>query len=1098
MFRIRKNEKGFSLVELLAVVVILGLLAAIGIVATNTLVDKAKNEKMDSQKNTITLSAQTYMQNNKNLVPKIIGESSIIKVSDLRMTKYLTEDIKNDKGESCMEKSYVRVYKLSNTEYTYTTFLYCGNEEVPEEEMVPSPIITAKFSDSSGEIKDKNLNNVSDAYLYIEINSATADQITMYKSQGTPVVIDGYTFKIFVYKGSQRVEAYNSGSLSGGKEEKIIINKKLKDYIDVTGVTEVSIEVIAINTLGGITNTNTTVGEHDDKKESTTYDDNIKPKCVKPDSPYVENDWLNKSEYNMTKDQRKLTVGCDDGTGSGCIRNYFTMSWPNDDDKYGAEFVYIEVKDNAGNVSEHNDACLFRVNVDIKTPEASVTAYSGQPSNSPTLPNVTISSTSGTTKVPANPTHVLANKIAGKPSILSKAITVNDSKTTASIASVDYKNLIANTTDVQWMNNENYPAGVVYRIDLKDNIRLDKWTWETNEGYINDTKAKKYKAVNVNNPEGTSGKIAQDAEHGKTIFNGSTADTIFVQFVTEGMRYGVFTVYDKAGNSTKITIAANLDRTPPPVPSNILANQYNKVRTEGTSVNLKLKYTFGSWINRYVQVKTAAGQNRDDLTQGVTLSGFWQFYYDARNNANKRVGTSDYATNALGQGVYDFKGTAAEVDGKNKIRFMGCDKAGNCSDWSAYKDVWIDITVPKCAVAKSITKGAESDQKWLGIGETARVTATCTDPTSTLASGCTVDSFHHDYNYQINTNSAGAAGNNSGGSFTDHAGNSVTCPAGERIQIDYESPRCSVSGGSSSWTNNQRVVTGTCSDSGGSGCRGNISHTYNYDIKTSSGGAAGNGAGGTVYDRADNPVACAANQTVKVDRTMPYVTVNPSPGVYNIDKPGSLNVTITCHDSLSGLSNRFDVDYGVSFKSPIGTFDIGKCCEDNAGNLMCDTRGPFSAKIYGRHPDCGVEAYKSCRTSGCGVEKYKRCSSCGCEIFSSWSTSTQMFYVGDCGHCTYKSNPCRASSGTYKEVSCDIVGGSISGNRGYAAVRQTTKTRSCNTYKRCSSCGVESYNFCEHSQCGVLRYKQCWHYGENVGSSGGGLGGGGNNTMMVR
>ena len=32
------------------------------------------------------------------------------------------------------------------------------------------------------------------------------------------------------------------------------------------------------------------------------------------------------------------------------------------------ERVYIEVKDNAGNISEHNDECKFRVNVDIKTP----------------------------------------------------------------------------------------------------------------------------------------------------------------------------------------------------------------------------------------------------------------------------------------------------------------------------------------------------------------------------------------------------------------------------------------------------------------------------------------------------------------------------------------------------------------------------------------------------------------------------------------------------------------------------------------------------------------------------------------------------------
>ena len=130
---VKENNHGFSLVELLAVVVFLGIIASIGLVASNRLIEKSNKDKMESQKNTVTMSAQTYMQNNKNLVPKIIGETTILKISDLRLSNYLTEDIKNEKGESCMEKSYVRVYKLSNTEYTYTTFLYCGNEEVPEE-----------------------------------------------------------------------------------------------------------------------------------------------------------------------------------------------------------------------------------------------------------------------------------------------------------------------------------------------------------------------------------------------------------------------------------------------------------------------------------------------------------------------------------------------------------------------------------------------------------------------------------------------------------------------------------------------------------------------------------------------------------------------------------------------------------------------------------------------------------------------------------------------------------------------------------------------------------------------------------------------------
>ena len=1053
IFRNDKSNKGFSLVELLAVIVILGLLATIGIVATTSLVDKAKKDKMESQKNTVTMSAQTYMQNNKNLVPKIIGETRILNVSDLRKSNYLTEDIKNEKGESCMEKSYVKVYKLSNTEYTYTTFLYCGSEEVPQDEVVPLPVVSAKFSDSSGTIKDSNLNNVSDAYLYIEIKAADEDEILSYKNSGTEIALDGYSFSLFVVRNGKKQEAYNSGSLSGGREEKIVINKKIDDYIDVTGVTEVSIEVIAINTLGGITNSNTTVGEHNDKLESTTYDDNVKPKCVKPDSPYEEEDWLNKNEYNTTKLQRKLTVGCDDGTGSGCIRNYFTMSWPNDDDKYGAEYVFIEVKDNAGNVSDHNDECKFRVNVDIQAPEATVTAHVGKNSTS-------------------NTSSDLASKF-NTASILSKVIKANDKNTSVSINSTDYNHLTANNTNIQWMNAENYPNGVVYKIVLKDNIRLDKWTWHTNEGYINDSKSSNYLKVSANGPEASSGTIAQDADHGATEFHGSTFDTVYVRFLTEGMRYGVFTVYDKSGNSTKVKIAANLDRTPPPVPNSLVAYVYNKVRTGGTSVS-STGYTFSTWTNKYVQVQTAGGQNHDKLSHNTSLSGFWQFRYYAQNNAGNRVGSGDFSTYTSGIGVYDFKGTAAQVDGKNQIKFMGCDKAGNCSEWGTQKQVWIDITVPTCTVTRHLS-GSESSYGWLGIGEAATVRATCNDPTSTLASGCTVGSFEHLYNYQINTTTAGADGNGKGGSFTDYAGNSVDCTATQRVQIDYSAPKCSVSGGDPAWTNKSRTVKATCSDTGGSGCvKTTMSHTYSTNTNSTQGGAVGLGQGGTFYDKADNNVNCPANQTVKVDVVNPYNVWDNPPGTY--DSNTGITVTVRCQDDFSGVSDTYSYrePWVVKVPSPTKDMKIGLCCKDMAGNTVCPSHGPWNVRYYSRDEDCGVEEYNSCRTSGCGVESYKTCrtSACGVASYKSCSSSS-------CG--TYSScYCCNNLAGTYCAEYFDnrCGGGGYCGP--YKTYNKTCRTSSCGveSYKSCSTsaCGVKSYKYCAHSQCGVKSYNTCWHY----------------------
>ena len=1053
------NKKGFSLVELLAVVAILGIIAVIGISATTMLTDKAKSSEMDSHKNAVTMSAQSYLQKNKNLVPKVVGETKKIKVSELRDANYLTEDIKNSKGQSCMENSYVRVYKLSKTEYTYVTYLYCGNEEVPEVENVPSPKIVAKFTDSSGEVSNNKLNNVSDAYLHIEINSASDREKEEYNSQNTQIEIDGYSFKIFTVKDGVRQESYNSGSLSAGREEKLVINKKLKDYIDVTTVTEVSVEVTAINTLGGITTINTTLSEGGNQVDVTQYNDTIKPECILPDNPYIENDWVNKQTYNLTKDARKLTVGCNDWTGSGCIRNYFTKSWPNDDEKYGAEYVYIEVKDNAGNVSEHNDACRFRVNVDIQTPQVSVSAYSGKSSTS-------------------NLTNALANKIQGA-SILSKSITANDVFTSANITTTDYKNLVANSTDDKWLNNANYPNGIIYKIELKDNIRLDRWTWETNEGYINSTKNSKYLTVKSTNPEASSGNIDQDTAHGMTHLHGSTFDTVYVRFLTEGMRYGVFTVYDKAGNSVQITIAANLDRTPPPVPNDLKAYLYDKPRTEGKYVS-KTAYNFSTWTNKYVRVQTAAGQNRDDLTNGVTLSGFWTFYYDARNNAGSRVGTSDYSTNALGIGGYDFVGSPAQVDGKNKIRFMGCDKAGNCSDWGTYREEWIDISIPVCTVTKSITSGAESSYGWLGVGETARVTATCTDPTPTLASGCTVGSFHHDYNYEINTSTAGANGNNNAGSFTDAAGNSINCVADKRIQIDYHNPTCATSGGSSTWTNGNRTVTGTCSDTGGSNCVSNISYTYTSNIATNTAGPAGNNNPGRVYDKADNSVSCSASRPVYIDKTNPYVTVDKTPGTY--DSNSGITVTITCHDDFSGLSSRFDVSFTASAPSPIRSWNIAKCCEDKAGNSICDDRG-YSVRYYSRSTDCGIQNYKSCRTSGCGVERYNSCrtSACGVAYYNSCTSSACGVKYTSC-YC------CNNLAGTY----CNEYTGSTCGGRycgPYKTYYNTCRTSACGVgaYNSCrtSACGVESYNYCEHSQCGVKYHNACWHYGKTCSCNSG-------------
>ena len=645
----------------------------------------------------------------------------------------------------------------------------------------------------------------------------------------------------------------------------------------------------------------------------------------------------------------------------------------------------------------------------------------------------------------------MANKISGS-NILKKTVRVNDSTPTTMIEPTAsyYDLLVGHGTDDKWMNNANFANGVIYKIELKDNIRLDKWTWNTNAGYINSEKASNYLKVSSNNPEASSGSVPQDSAHGKTEFHGSTQDTIYVRFLTEGMRYGVFTAYDKAGNKIEIKIAAHLDRTASPVPSSLVANVSNTT------------YKFSTWTNRYVRVETASGQNRDNLTQGVTLSGFWQFYYDARNHKGNSVGTPDYSTNSSGIGRYDFKGSAKEVDGKNKISFRGCDRAGNCSNYGAYEEVWIDITVPVCDVYRTL-HGSESSYKWLGIGESATVIADCSDPTSTLASGCTVPSLSHHYNYQINTHTAGAQGNNKPGSFTDYAGNSVDCVANQRIQIDYKNPTCETTGGSHSWTNGNRTVTGTCSDTGGSGCVGNISHTYTSNIATGSAGPAGNNNPGRVYDKADNSVECSASRPVYIDKTPPHVVFDPGKGSSHYSNSG-IYATATCVDTGgSGLSSRFETTFSSSFGSPNGgRSGIGKCCEDNAGNLICDD-AMFNIYHQCAHKVCGVEHYYSCRTSGCGVESYNYCATSGCGTYSCSCRTVCTAY--DCEWCRM------GRCGLQTQSSCSGIPGLISSKCSSSTQKCSTCNKSCNH----KNCGVNKYNYCEDAACGIKSYKTCWH-----------------------
>ena len=979
--RKKMSSKGFTMVELLAAITILGIVTLVAIKGVSGLIERAKNERFIQQEKTLSLAAESYIQANSRLKPKTIGESRLIEVRDLRKANYLKEDIVNEKGESCMQNSVVRVYKLSKTEYTYYPALYCGDETRPAEITPPTPNVNAYFTDAT--LKNKNtdgvltLSDVSKARLIIDMNGGTT-------SGGDNIAVDGYSYSIDAVDDTGRRTVFDSGSLSANRKTSLSISFDLNDYIDLSSRTDFYVKVSVTNVYGGVKTYDYGI---DTPSAAGSYKDSTNPKCVNIQNQANEGEWINK--YSPVK-ERTITVGCDDSDGSGCVRDTFSRTWPNKEQP-STEYGFIAVRDNAGNRNPElanyltgscapwNQECCVRVNVDIVSPVVKVSPYHGTGINS--------SFTNGSTKLQVKDGNSYTYQVSADSS--------NDYSRI--IQSSDFK--IANERG--WIGSD-VPTGIAFKVEISDDFKLDRWEWTTNKPGL----------TSSNDPDFNN--LEKNGEYRSDEYNGSrTSDNITVGFFGKdkngkcigcGARKGVLTVWDVAGNDTQFIIYVNYSEKPP-CPSNP-SDPWGQCPTQ-----LKASLEFYKYREPDVALpgepynfKTATTDKEKWSTTSVIakpplsvidevkkIDGLYFKYIveiensDTSNGGKKNPFVSDPDYNGTGYN-FDNSGGTSKTNGKNTIILKICDQADNCVTSDEY-NVWIDTVPPVCTVKSYSYSGNKfsassastyNDGHWLKNPIKARIQASCSDDSGIFTtSKCITSTFFTDYTTDMLITNGGAKGAGNGGYVEDTAGNRTDCRSDVTVKIDHEAPKCEVTAshdGSTydgSWLNKTTIgggvdVTTTASDQVKNGVSSGLKGIYevtgsiqtalkkpftkNYrdNIKTSKASSAGNNVTVIVKDNAGNETTCGT-KSVNIDKNPP--TCKPDGESDKWRNPSSVTITLNCSDT--GGSGCDNDRHGLTKKYTTNTDQASTTIYDKAGNSA--TCGKYKVRLDKVAPSCGTK-----------------------------------------------------------------------------------------------------------------------------------------------
>jgi prepilin-type N-terminal cleavage/methylation domain-containing protein len=114
------NRKGFTMPELLATIVIIGILSTIGIVIVVNVRENQREKFNETQNETFVETAKTYFNDNRSLLPQTPLSSEYVTLKELIDNNYLDDNFIDYDKQSYDPESKVIVRKIGNNEYGYS------------------------------------------------------------------------------------------------------------------------------------------------------------------------------------------------------------------------------------------------------------------------------------------------------------------------------------------------------------------------------------------------------------------------------------------------------------------------------------------------------------------------------------------------------------------------------------------------------------------------------------------------------------------------------------------------------------------------------------------------------------------------------------------------------------------------------------------------------------------------------------------------------------------------------------------------------------------------------------------------------------------